>query len=62
MVSSSCLPPTENTAKTTSPMLLPAKALMQQWAFLMDEDELQDLYADILGYGQKTVVSLGDLQ
>ena len=40
----------------------PGESVDATVAFLMDEDELQDLYADILGYGQKTVVSLGDLQ
>lgn len=40
----------------------PGESVEATVAFLMDEDELQDLYADILGYGQKTVVSLGDLQ
>ena len=40
----------------------PGETVEATVAFLMDADELQDLYADILGYGQKTIVSLGDLQ
>ena len=42
-------------------MLLPAK-LDATVAFLMDADEVQNLYADILGGGGQTVISLGDLQ
>ena len=40
----------------------PGETVEATVAFLMDADELQDLYADILGSGQKTIVSLGDLQ
>lgn len=40
----------------------PGETVEATVAFLMDANELQNLYADILGYGQKTVVSLGDLQ
>lgn len=40
----------------------PGESVEATVAFLMDADELQDLYADILGSGQKTIVSLGDLQ
>ncbi|MFR6496131.1 MAG: hypothetical protein ACLUOF_06820 [Ruminococcus sp.] len=35
----------------------PGETVEATVAFLMDADELQDLYADILGYGQKTIVS-----
>lgn len=40
----------------------PGETVEATVAFLMDADELQDLYADILGSGQKTIVFLGDLQ
>ena len=52
--------PTDETMYITN--VAPGETVEATVAFLMDADELQDLYADILGYGQKTIVSLGDLQ
>lgn len=40
----------------------PGESVDATVAFLMDADEVQNLYADILGGGGKTVISLGDLQ
>lgn len=40
----------------------PGESVDATVAFLMDADEVQNLYADILGGGEKTVISLGDLQ
>lgn len=40
----------------------PGESVDATVAFLMDADEVQNLYADILGGGGQTVISLGDLQ
>lgn len=40
----------------------PGESVEATVAFLMDADEVQNLYADILGGGGQTVISLGDLQ
>lgn len=42
----------------------PGESVDATVAFLMDADEVQNLYlyADILGSGGQTVISLGDLQ